>query len=887
MSLVSSLRSLISVFFRRAHIDREMEEELRLHIENRADDLEKLGFSHSDAVRQARIEFGGPERFKEEIRDELGGRWLETLWTDLRYSIRMLRKSPVFTAVALLTLTLGIGANTAIFTVVQGVILAPLPFPEPDRLVLIRQNNLKLHHALSLSYPDFLDLQSQADSFQRMAAFAWENFNLTRPGTPEHIYGKRVSAGFFATLGINLAVGREFSTQEDINGGAPVVILGNQLWRIRFHGSDTAIGQTVTLEGVDYTVVGVAPEGFRLGLDADIYVPVGQGNPLLYTDRTIPLVYCVARLKPQRNVAQAQNEMSILQTNLDRLYPGADRGVEAQVAPLKQELVRYVSATLLMLWGAVGIVLLIACANVANLLLARSVARNREFAIRTALGAKRSRIVRQLLTESVLLSLSGGALGLLAAKWGTSAALSIGSQALPRSEDIRVNGFVLLFAVGISLIVGILFGMAPALQISRADLQSAMKEGRRGSTTSRNRTQSSLVIAQMALTLVLLASAGLLFRTIRHLWQVNPGFDTKNLMTFKVGISPLLVKSPSAKRVAYQELVERIRHVPGVQAADLTVLVPLSEAGNIGPFVVGSGQPEFVAEAPRALFYWTGPDYLHAMGIPLLRGRFLTTEDTTKSQPVVVIDEVLAQSYFPNKDPIGQTLTIPHWRTVTVVGEVRHVSHWDLGKFDQHVENQIYASLYQLPDEWISNFYEDLTVVARANLPVATVLPSIRATIYGVSNDQPVYDVRTMQELVSQSMALQRFPMVLLGAFAGLALFLASIGIYGVMSHSVNQRLHEIGIRIALGAERRNIFRMLVGQGLRLALVGLAIGTASGLILARLISNFSHLLYGVSANDPLTFIVVSLLLLTVAVLACYIPARRAMSVDPLITLRYE
>jgi len=391
----------------------------------------------------------------------------------------------------------------------------------------------------------------------------------------------------------------------------------------------------------------------------------------------------------------------------------------------------------------------------------------------------------------------------------------------------------------------------------------------------------------MALTLVLLASAGLLFRTIRHLWQVNPGFDTKNLMTFKVGISPLLVKSPSAKRVAYQELVERIRHVPGVQAADLTVLVPLSEAGNIGPFVVGSGQPEFVAEAPRALFYWTGPDYLHAMGIPLLRGRFLTTEDTTKSQPVVVIDEVLAQSYFPNKDPIGQTLTIPHWRTVTVVGEVRHVSHWDLGKFDQHVENQIYASLYQLPDEWISNFYEDLTVVARANLPVATVLPSIRATIYGVSNDQPVYDVRTMQELVSQSMALQRFPMVLLGAFAGLALFLASIGIYGVMSHSVNQRLHEIGIRIALGAERRNIFRMLVGQGLRLALVGLAIGTASGLILARLISNFSHLLYGVSANDPLTFIVVSLLLLTVAVLACYIPARRAMSVDPLITLRYE
>jgi predicted permease len=506
--------------------------------------------------------------------------------------------------------------------------------------------------------------------------------------------------------------------------------------------------------------------------------------------------------------------------------------------------------------------------------------------------------MRQLLTESVLLSLAGGCLGLLAAKWSLSAVLAAAPEALlPRSENITVNVSVLFFTFGASLAVGILFGLAPALKNSNTDLQASLKKGGRGSTGSHHRAQSSFVIAQMALTLVLLAGAGLLFRTIRHLWDVNPGFDPHNVITFKVGLSPSLNKTPTSKQLAYKQLVERIRQIPGVQAADLTVLVPLSQESNSGPFLVGTQESASIPEAPRALFYWTGPDYLRVMGIRLLRGRYLTTEDTTNSPPVAVIDSALSRTYFPGKDPIGQILTIPHWRPVQIVGVVAHVQHWDLGNLEnpesstaganRYIQNQIYASLYQLSDEWIANFYDGLTVTVRTPLVAATVIPAIKAVVYGAGSDQPVYSVRTMQDLVSESMSAQRFPMILLGAFAGLALLLASVGIYGVISYSVAQRVHEIGIRMALGAENRNIFRMVVGHGLRLALAGLAIGAVAALILTRLLSSFSHLLYGVGSNDPLTFIAVSLLLASVAVLACYIPARRAMRVDPMVALRYE
>ncbi len=491
------------------------------------------------------------------------------------------------------------------------------------------------------------------------------------------------------------------------------------------------------------------------------------------------------------------------------------------------------------------------------------------------------------MTESLLLSLAGGTLGLVIAKWGVSLVLAAVPGSLPRSENIGVNVSVLLFALGVSVAVGILFGLAPALKSSKADAQTSLKAGGRSSTSAHHRAQSTLVIVQMALTLVLLIGAGLLFRTIRQLWEVNPGFDARQIITFNVGLSPSASKTGSSMRVAYQQLIERIRNIPGVQAADLTVLVPFTEHQNIGPFWVAAHAPASIAEAPRALFYWTGPDYLRTMQIPLIRGRYFTPADTTRSEPVIVIDSALARAYFQDRDPVGQAMMIPHWGPVRVIGVVGHVKHWSLDEHDAYTENQIYASLYQLPENWAALFYRMLTVVVRTPLDTPTVMPAIKAAVYGASDDQTVYGVQAMQQTLSKSLSSQRFPMILLGTFAGLALLLASVGIYGVISYSVAQRVPEIGIRMALGAGKKEILRMIIGHGLRLVIAGLAIGAATASALARLISSFSHLLYGVGASDPLTFVVVSLLLACVAVLACYIPARRAMRVDPMTALRYE
>ncbi len=808
---------------------------------------------------------------------------------DLRYGLRMFPRSSGFTAVAVFTLALGIGANTAIFSVVEGVVLAPLPYHDPDHLVTVRQISLKLKREMGVSYPDSRDWQRSAHSFQQMATYRGSDFQLTGSGAPEHVNGSQVSAGFFGLLGVKPALGRDFIAQEDQRGGAPVAILSDALWRNRFGGSMAAVGRYVTLDGVDFTIVGVLPPGFHLpGSEAQVYTPLGQADPLVIDDRSMhPGILSIARLKAGVTLGQAGEEMSAIQRHLNELYPNADRGLGTDVAPLKQEFVRDVRATLLMLLGAVGLVLLIACANVANLLLARSAARTREFAIRAALGAGRARIVQQLITESVLLALAGGALGLAVAKWGLRAVLAAVPGGLPRSENIGVNVPVLLFALGVSLAVGILFGLAPALKGSAIDLQAGLKQGGRGATGTHQRAQSGLVIAQMALTLVLLTGASLLFRTIHNLWDVNPGFDPGHVLTFKVGLSPAATKAGPPIRVAYQQLMERMRGIPGVEAADFTTLVPLSQMSNAGPFWVGSVQPSYVSEAPRALFYETGPDYLAAMGMPLLQGRYFTAQDTIQSDPVIVIDSVLARAYFPGGDAVGQRLTIGHWRTARIIGVVGHVRHWGLGDPNLYTQNQIYISLYQIFDEWLPHFYPSVTLVVRTPLDTAAIVPAIKAAVYGAGSDQAVYNVRTMAAIVADSMSEQRLPMVLLGAFAGLALAVAAVGIYGVISYSVTQRVHEIGIRMALGAEKPNIFRMIIGQGVRLAVAGLAIGVGVALALTRLLGSFSHLLYGVGASDPATFAGVSGLLMAVAVLACYIPARRATRTDPMTALRCE
>ena len=816
-----------------------------------------------------------------------------TLIQDLRFGLRMLCKSPGFTAVAVLTLALGIGANTAMFSVMQGIVLAPLQYVSSDRLVMVWENNPRFPRTW-VSYPNFRDWQRSARSFQQMAAFRQEGVDFAGPGTPEHLNGKEISSGLFSTLGTELALGREFSPEEDRHGGTPVVIISNRLWKNRFDGSPKALGKSLTLDGVNYTIVGVTPFGvtalgFRLEDDADVYTPLGQSDPLILNDRAAHNgIYALARLAPGVTLAQAQAEISTIQNGLDHLYPDANRDLGIYIEPLKQFVVGDAGKMLLLLSGAVGLVLLIACANVANLLFARAAARVREFAVRSALGANRARLVRQLLTESVLLSLLGAGLGLLFAILGVKSVPAAVSENLPRSENIAVNGPVLLLTLCASIAVGILFGLAPALKSWNSDPQASLKEGGRGSTVAHHRTQSILVIVQMALTLVLLVGAGLLFRTLRHLSDVNPGFDIQHIMTFKVGVSHSLTKTAPSTRTAYQQLIERIRQIPGVQGADFTGSDPLN-GGWIMPFWIGSQKPASLQGAPRLVMFLTGPDYLRTMGIPLLRGRFFSPEDTPNSPCVMVIDSVLAGIYFPDSDPLGQTLSAGFSPVgpCRIVGMVGHVKQWALNDSSTDIQTQAYFPLYQDPDQWVPLNYPNMTIVVRTPLDVASVMPAIKSAVYGAGSDQPIFNVETMQQIVSESMSSQRFPMILLGAFAALALLLASVGIYGVISYSVAQRIHEIGIRMALGAHKRDVFRMVVGQGLALALAGLAIGVVAALILTRVLSSFSLLLYGVGASDPVTFITVSVMLLFVTVVACYIPTRRAMRVDAMVALRYE
>lgn len=869
-----------------------MSAELLFHVECQINDYMTQGLSRQDAELRARREFGPLDLAKDECRDQRPLELLDHFLRDVRYASRSLRKSPGLAAVAITTLALGIGANTAIFSVLEGVVLQPLPYGNPDRLVLVLLYNRSLKYATDLSYPDFLDWQQSSRSFEQIAAFTTQGFDLTSPGKPEHVDGKQVSSNFFSTLGVKLDLGRELSPEEDRSGGPPAAVISHRLWQDRFAGNPAALGKIVTLDGVDYSIVGVLQPGFRFGSQqADVYTPIGRRDPLYRNDRTIHDIACVARLRPEVTIGQARAEMNTVQEYIDQVNPATERGLEAYVQSLKRYFIGDVGGTLLLLLGAVGLVLLIACANVANLLLARSAARTREFAVRLALGASRVHIVRQLISESVLLSFIGGVLGLAIAKWGVHAVLAAVPGSVPRIEDIGVNAPVLLFAFGVSMTVGIVFGLLPALKSSKTDVQAGLKEGGRGSTGAHHRTQRVLVVVQIAMALVLLTAGGLLFRTIHNLLAVNPGFDTQHVITFQIGLSASVSNTPSKVRTAYQQLVERIQQIPGVQAADITALVPLGQNFNEGPFWVGPHQPASLAEIPRAIYYPTGPDYASTMKIPLLRGRFLTRADSLNSEPVVLIDSLLAQTYFRDQDALGRTITVPHWGAarnlaVRVVGVVGHVQHYGLdGSVGE--KPQIYYSFYQLPDELVPAFRSEVALAVRTPLDTATVMPAIRTAVYEAGSDQPIYNIRTMQDLVSGSIGRQRFPMLLLVAFAVLALVLASIGTYGVICYSTTRRVHEIGIRMALGAEKRDVLRMVIGQGFRLALIGVGIGAAAGLVLARALSSFSHLLYGVDPSDPSTFLVVSLVLLGAVILACYVPARRAAGLDPMIALRHE
>ena len=816
---------------------------------------------------------------------------METFLQDLKCALRALAKSPGFAAIAVLTLALGIGANTALFSVVNAVLLNPLPYAKPDRLVAIYTRTKEFPQA-SISYPNFLDWERENHSLSAMAAFREEDYNLTGMGEPERVKAEMISWNFFPVLGVNAVVGRTFRPEEDQVGAGPVALISGGFWKRKFGSSLDAVGKILTLNGVAYTIVGVIPANFRYHSgnfhNSDVYVPIGQWNDSTFRDRRAGMgMDAVGRLKPGVTLEQAKADVDGVAQHLAEAYPEADKGQSIALIPLKQDFVGDIRPFLLVLLAAVGFVLLIACVNVANLLLARSTGRTREFAIRAALGASHLRVIRQLLTESVLLACAGGGLGLLLATWGTQAAIRVLPEALPRAEEISLDAHVLLFTLGASVLTGILFGLAPALKTFQTDLQEALKEGGRGVSGERHRTQSVFVVVEMALALVLLVGAGLMLRSLAKLWSVNPGFDPHNVVVFSVSYPATMGATPDAIRASLRQLHEAVAAVPGVMAASLTLgAVPMAGDSELPFWFEGQPKPATQSDMKTALFYAVEPDYLKVMKIPLQRGRFLTPQDNEHSPFVIVIDEQFSRLYFAGQDPVGKRVSFDILgKTAEIVGVVGHVKQWGLDSDAQSpIQAQFCFPVSQIPDQFLPLIARGAEFSVRtAGSPLAE-MGAIRPALEKVNSQMVTYDTATMDKIIADSLAARRFSMILLGAFAALALVLAAVGIYGVVSYLVGQRAHEIGVRMALGAQRSDVLRLVLGQGARMALVGVAIGLAAALALTRLMAK---VIYGVTAHDPLTFLGVAGVLILAALAACYVPARRAMRVDPIVVLRYE
>ncbi len=890
-AIVNSFRSLLA----RRREEQALSEEVEFHIQRQLEQNLSAGMPPDEARYAALRAFGSSAAVREETRDAWGLRSFDVWRQDLRYGIRMLGKNPSLAAIAILTLALGISANTALFSIVNGVLLNPLPLPQPDQLVTLHESKPNFQTG-AIPYLNFLDWQSQNRTFSSMALAKGFAFSFTGLGEPEQLRGLWVTASFFGTFQVAPVLGRDFTPSDDQAGAAPVVMISAGLWKRKFGGARDVLGKTMTLDGRNFTIVGVVPETFDLRVWNDqasaVYAPMRQwGHPGLQNRLAALGLHGIGRIKPGVTLEQAKADLERIAANLAAAYPDANRGTTANVVPLKQSIVGDVRPFLLVLLGAVGLVLLIACVNVANLLLARSTSRTREFAIRAALGAGRRRVIRQLLTESVLLAMAGGALGLLLAWWGTQAGLAALPTALPRASEIRLDGRVLIFVAAISLLSGILFGLAPALKTSRAQLHDLLKEGGRGSSAARHRAQGTLVVVEVALALVLLAGAGLMLRTLAQLWKVDPGFDSRNVLAFGLSFPPSLMKaSPAAVRGYVRDLDEKMKSTPGVQSVSLSWgAFPMLAEDDWTFWLDGQPKPQSESEMDWALHYVVEPDYLRLMRIPLERGRFFTNQDDERSPYVVVVDDVLASKFFPNQDPIGRRIRLNgDDRPAVIIGVVGHVKQWGLDSDDQNtLRAQLYESLRQHDDGAMT-----ILPTVGAGVAVRTaggpggMIDPLRHSLHQLNAEQVVYNFETMDQIISESLAARRFSMILLGAFAALALLLASVGIYGVTSYLVGQRTQEIGIRVALGAQRRDVLRLVLSDGVRMTLIGVTMGILAAFGLTRFLARYS-LLFGVSATDPLTFAGVALLLAAVALAACYIPARRALRVDPIVALRYE
>ena len=813
---------------------------------------------------------------------------MTTFLHDLRYAVRILRNSPAFAAIAILTLALGIGANTALFSVVNGVLLNPLAYPQSGQLVAVYGQSPGFEHA-PMAYPNFLDFQRAAQTFASMAMYRNQDYNFTGQGEPERVTGYMISADFFSVLGVAPLAGRNFRSDDDRPGVAPVALLDGGFWKRRFGSSPEVIGHSITLNSTTYTIVGVIPPNFAFyGQDRDVYTPIGQWTNPSFRDRNVNVsAHVIGRLKPSVPLAQAQADMAAIAQNLAAEYPVANKNVGVSLVSLKEDIVGNVQPYLVVLLAAVGFLLLIACANVANLLLARALGRSRELAIRVSLGASRNRVLRQLLTESVLLAAIGGTLGLLFAIWGTRAVVAGLPGALPRASEVALDSRVLLFTLAISLLCGVLFGLVPAVKTTRLDLQDALKEAGRGLSGARHRLQGIFVAAEVALALILLVGAGLMVRSLAALWRVNPGFNPSHAITFALSLPANSSTTSAETRARLRHFDEKIRAIPGVQAVSVTLgSRPMIHDSSESFWVEGRPKPANLQEMPQAMFYLVEAGFQKAMGVTLERGRFITEEDNENAPTVVDIDDAFAKAHFPKEDPIGKHLHLATFGVeAEIVGVVGHVKQWGLGADPKSaLQAQIEYPFMQLPEKLMPLVADSVAVVIRTEGDPTTVMAPVRHAVAELDPREIVYNVQTLNAVVEKSFAARRLSMTLLSIFAALALLLACVGIYGVISYLVGQRTHEIGIRVALGAERRDVMRLVLGQGARMALVGVAVGLAGALGLTRLMASQ---LFGVSPHDPLTFAAVALLLVAIALAACYFPARRATRVDPLIALRHE
>jgi predicted permease len=811
-----------------------------------------------------------------------------TLLQDVRFALRMLLKSPAFTLIAILTLAIGIGANTALFSVVNGVLLNPLPYAQSGQLVAINERNGTQAQA-PISYLNFLDWQSQNKTFSSIAMYRHEDYNLTGHGTALRVNGFMISAQFLSTLEVHPAWGRDFNLNDDRLGAAPVALLSDGFWHRRFGGSSAILGQPIDLNGTAFTVVGILPPDFLFyGTDRDVFIPLGQWNDPSFRDRRVDeSAHAIGRLLPGITLAQARGDMDRIAHNLSVLYPEADKDVGISLVSMKQDIVGNVQPFLLVLLAAVGFLLLIACANVASLLLARSMARSGEFALRSALGAGRTRLVRQLLTESTLLAATGGLLGLALAWIATKAIVAALPAELPRATEVSLDTRVLLFTLAVSLLAGIVFGLAPALKTSRTNLQDVLRSSGRGSSGARHRLQGLFVAVQVAMALVLLIGAGLMLRSLAALWRVNPGYQPDHAITFSVSLPANSKTTAAETRARLRQFDAAMRAIPGVEAVSVTLgSRPMIHDSALPFWIEGEPKPDNDNDMHPAMFYLVESGFQRAMGMTLLRGRFISDHDDENAPTVIDIDDVLARTDFPHSDPIGQHIHIAQFDTeAEIIGVVGHVRQWGPGN-DPHaaIEAQFYYPMMQLPPRLMQLIAPSTAVVIRTHDDPSTIMGPVRRAVADLDSNEIIYAVDTMNGVLARSFAARRLSMILLAFFAALALALSSIGIYGVISYLVGERTREIGVRMALGAQRSDVLRLILGQGAKMAFAGVAIGTILACGLTRLMS---AQLYGVSPRDPLTFAAVALVLIAVALAACYIPARRAASVDPTEALRAQ